>query len=61
MSISKDWPIDAAFCAKVKAAGLDLYVWTINDIAEAKKLAAMGMPVICTDKPKVIGEALAKP
>lgn len=61
MSISKDWPIDAAFCAKVKAAGLDLYVWTVNDVAEAKKLAAMGMPVICTDKPKLLSEALAKP
>lgn len=58
MSISKDWPIDAAFCAKVKAAGLDLYVWTINDVAEAKKLAAMGMPVICTDKPKMLTDAL---
>lgn len=61
MSISKDWPIDAAFCAKVKAAGLDLYVWTINDVAQAKKLVAMGMPVICTDKPKLIADALAKP
>lgn len=61
MSISKEWPIDAAFCAKVKAAGLDLYVWTVNDVAEAKKLAAMGMPVICTDKPKLVSEALAKP
>jgi len=61
MSISKDWPIDIAFCAKVKAAKLDLYVWTVNDIAEAKKLAAFGMPVICTDKPKMLAEALAKP
>lgn len=61
MSISKDWPIDAAFCATVKAAKLDLYVWTINDVEQAKKLAAMGMPVICTDKPKLLAEALAKP
>lgn len=61
MSISKDWPIDAAFCAKVKTAELDLYVWTINDAEQAKRLAAMGMPVICTDKPKLLREALAKP
>lgn len=61
MSISKDWPIDAAFCAKVKAAGLDLYVWTVNDAEQAKKLVALGMPVICTDKPKVMSEALGKP
>jgi glycerophosphoryl diester phosphodiesterase len=61
MSLSKEWPIDAAFCATVKAAKLDLYVWTINDPAEAKRLVALGMPVICTDKPKLISEALAKP
>jgi glycerophosphoryl diester phosphodiesterase len=61
MSISKDWPIDAAFCATVKAAKLDLYVWTINDPAEAKRLAALGMPVICTDKPKLLIETLANP
>ena len=61
MSISREWPIDAAFCATVKAARLDLYVWTINDPAEAKRLAALGMPMICTDKPKLIAEALATP
>jgi glycerophosphoryl diester phosphodiesterase len=61
MSISKEWPIDAAFCATVKAAKLDLYVWTINDAEQAKRYAAMGMPVICTDKPKLLTEALAKP
>jgi glycerophosphoryl diester phosphodiesterase len=61
MSISKDWPVDAAFCATVKAAGLDLYVWTINDVEQAKRLAAMGMPVICTDKPGLLAGALKKP
>lgn len=61
MSISKEWPIDAAFCATVKAARLDLYVWTINDPAEAKRLVGLGMPVICTDRPKLISEALATP
>lgn len=61
LSISKDWPIDAAFCARMKEAKLDLYVWTVNDVEQARKLVALGMPVICTDKPKLMAEALAKP
>jgi glycerophosphoryl diester phosphodiesterase len=58
LSLSKEWPIDAAFVATVRAAGLDLYVWTINDPAEAKRFAELGMPVICTDRPGVLRNAL---
>src|SRR6185437_10129726 len=34
------FPIDAEFAAQVKAAGLKLYTWTVDDPAVAKRLAA---------------------
>ncbi len=58
LSLSNKWPIDAAFIDKLQAAGLDIYVWTVNDNNEAKRLAAAGMPVICTDKPAEFKELL---
>jgi glycerophosphoryl diester phosphodiesterase len=56
VSLSKTWPINAVFIKSIRDAGLDVYVWTINDVNEARKLAEAGMPVICTDKPAVMHE-----
>lgn len=58
MSLSIAWPIDAAFVKKVKDAGLQLYIWTVNDAAKAKDYAAAGVEVICTDKPGFLRDAM---
>ncbi|MFM8273257.1 MAG: glycerophosphodiester phosphodiesterase [Gemmata sp.] len=52
--------LDEAFGKKVKAAGLKLYVWTVNDVALAKKMIAAGAESITTDKPGWLREQLAK-
>lgn len=48
------------FGAKVKAAGLRLYVWTVNDADLAKQMIAAGAQSITTDRPAWLREQLAK-
>lgn len=46
------------FVEAVKAAGLKLYVWTVNDPEEAYRLAAFHVDGIITDRPGWIREQL---
>jgi len=48
------------FGAKVKAAGLKLYVWTVNDAGLAKKMIDAGAESITTDRPAWLREQLGK-
>jgi glycerophosphoryl diester phosphodiesterase len=59
LNLNKDFPIDAAFAEKIRAAGLKFYVWTVNDAAEARKLAAAGVDGIATDRAGWLREQLA--
>lgn len=43
--------LDEAFAKKVKAAGLRLDVWTVNDAAQARRLVRLGVDGITTDRP----------
>lgn len=40
-----------AFTQAVKAEGLDLYAWTVDDVRSASRLAAMGIDGITTNRP----------
>lgn len=42
--------LDAARVADIKAAGLRLLVYTVNDLSRARELAAWGVDTICTDR-----------
>lgn len=52
--------LDKAFGDKVKAAGLKLYVWTVDDADLARKMIAAGVESITTNKPGWLREQLAK-
>src|SRR5688572_4204753 len=52
------WPIDEKFVADVKAAGLKFVVWTVDDAEVARKLAALGVDGITTNKPAFLREQL---
>jgi glycerophosphoryl diester phosphodiesterase len=54
-----DWPVDKAFVAEVKGAGLKLVMWTVNDAAVARRLTDAGVDGITTDRPARLREALA--
>jgi len=44
----------------VHRAGLELYVWTVNSPRTARKLAAMGVDGIATDRPGRMRKQLEK-
>ena len=43
-------PVDAAFVARVKRAGLQLHVWTIDDPEVARRMADAGVDGITTNR-----------
>ena len=44
---------------RIKSAGLKLFVWTINDLEEAKRLINLGIDGITTDRPQWLKEKLS--
>lgn len=52
------FPIDAAFAAEVKAGGLKLYAWTVDDPAVARSLVAAGVDGITTNRPAWLREQI---
>jgi glycerophosphoryl diester phosphodiesterase len=50
--------VDAAKLRQWRKQGKLVNVWTVNDVAEAKTLAALGVDAIITDVPGKILEAV---
>ena len=44
-------PVNEAFAAKVHAAGLKLYIWTVDSPRRARRLAAAGVDGLTTNRP----------
>ena len=59
LNLSRKWPWSADFVARIRQAGLGVFVWTVNDAAEASRLAALGIDGITTDAPARLRERLA--
>ncbi len=52
--------LDRAYADTVKAAGLRLYVWTVNDVPTVRRMVEIGVEGIATDRPGWLREQLAK-
>lgn len=61
VDVSAEKELDAAFVSTIRNAGFSFHVWTVNDPADARRLAALGVDSITTDKPRVIREAVTHP
>ncbi|HUG91891.1 MAG TPA: glycerophosphodiester phosphodiesterase, partial [Planctomycetaceae bacterium] len=48
LDVGNSPPIDAEFVAAVKAAELELYVWTVNDVEAARRLRDLGIDGLTT-------------
>ncbi|AJC19660.1 glycerophosphodiester phosphodiesterase [Pandoraea pulmonicola] len=48
--------LDGPQVAEIKAYGLQMLVYTVNDPARARELAAWGVDAICTDRIDLIGD-----
>lgn len=51
--------VDDALVTRLHAAGMTLYVWTVNDPDEVRRFQALGVDGICTDFPDVARAAFA--
>lgn len=58
LDLDGEGPISRAFADKLRAKGMDLYVWTVNDPKRAKELLAMGVTGITTDRPGYLRQQL---
>jgi glycerophosphoryl diester phosphodiesterase len=58
LDLQDDPVIDADYAKAVKDAGLALHVWTVDDPAEAKRLAAAGVDGITTNRPGFLRQEL---
>ena len=52
--------VDASFVQQVKAAGLEVHVWTVNDLDLAGHMASAGVDSITTDRPAMLIEGLGR-
>ena len=58
LDLNFNWPLDKTTIAKIKSAGLECHVWTVNDPAKARELATAGVDSITTDRPKWLRDQL---
>lgn len=60
LNLGSDWDWNEELVKQVRAAGLGLYVWTINKPELARKLAGLGVDGITTDDPELIRQAIGE-
>jgi glycerophosphoryl diester phosphodiesterase len=58
LDLQNTWPLTAADTKKIKAAGLELHVWTVDDPAVAKHWIDLGVASITTNRPGWLREQL---
>ena len=58
LNLNHQFPLDAAAVKKIKAAGLGIYAWTVDDPVRARELVAAGIDGITTNRPAALREEL---
>jgi glycerophosphoryl diester phosphodiesterase len=58
LDLGLKWKWDDTLVNQVHAAGLELYVWTVNTAEDARRLASLGVDGITTDNPVMLRAAL---
>ncbi len=58
LNLQFNWPITKDFVSEVKAAGLKILVWTVDDAAVAQRLVDAGVDAITTNRPRWMREQL---
>jgi glycerophosphoryl diester phosphodiesterase len=60
LNLSASPAITKAFVDQAKAAGLPVYVWTVNDPAVARAMIEAGVTAVTTDRPGWMREQLTE-
>lgn len=58
LDLQHTWPLTPADTKKIKDAGLELHVWTVDDVAIAKHWIGLGVASITTNRPGWLREQL---
>jgi len=58
LDLQSTWPLTRQDVKKIKEAGLQLHVWTVNDVAIAQHWIDLGVASITTDRPGWLREQL---
>jgi glycerophosphoryl diester phosphodiesterase len=58
LGLHHEGPVDEGFVRHVKAAGLSLYIWTVDDVNLARQMIAAGVDGITTNKAGWLREQL---
>lgn len=59
LDLNFNWPLDEADVKKIRAAGLMLHVWTVDDPVVARHWVKLGVDGITTNRPGWLREQLA--
>jgi glycerophosphoryl diester phosphodiesterase len=54
LDLNFNWPLTTATVGKIKGAGLECHVWTVDDGEKARELAAAGVDSITTNRPEFL-------
>ena len=60
LDLSASPALDVEYVKAIRDAGMKLYVWTVNDPAVARRMAALRVDGITTDRPGWLREQLAR-
>ena len=60
LSFDYNFPLDPAAVAQIRAAGLEVHVWTVNKSDDAKRMADLGVDSITTDRPEGLRKELGR-
>ena len=58
LDLQHTWPLTKSAVKKIKDAGLELHVWTVNEVEVAKHWIDLGVASITTDRPGWLREQL---
>jgi glycerophosphoryl diester phosphodiesterase len=51
LDLQHTWPLTPADVARIRAAGLELHVWTVDDLAVARRWIDLGVASVTTNRP----------
>ena len=60
LDLSAEDPLDKAACDKIRSAGFELHIWTVDDPAVAKQYLDWGAQSVTTNRPSWLRHELAK-
>ncbi len=61
LNLGRDWPWSEEMVSKIRAAGLGIFVYTVNDTEEARRFAGLQVDGITSDDPAAIKRAVTAP